>query len=87
MAEELKKYTQWLFGWVMTGMFALYLWSFLPLGKDDTDPDGIGNRSGFTLYTDSLTGCQYLRPKAADTFNPRVSADGWSHEGCKKKDQ
>jgi hypothetical protein len=48
--------------------------------KDDTDPpDG---RSGMSLHTDHLTGCQYLA-KPFGGITPRV--DGKSrHVGCKE---
>jgi hypothetical protein len=41
--------------------------------RDDTDPpDG---RSGLSLYTDSKTGCQYLRAGISG-LTPRLDRDG-----------
>lgn len=46
--------------------------------KDDSDPPG--GRSGLLIYTDNLTGCQYLaRPGLngdAEPLTPRLRADG-----------
>lgn len=49
--------------------------------RDDTDPTG-WRRSGMTLFTDNMTGCQYLgRPFGGIT--PRLDGAG-RHVGCKR---
>ena len=47
--------------------------------KDDTDTDT--GRSGLYLYTDALTGCQYLGG-GRNNITPRVNGAG-KHIGCK----
>ncbi|MYM65455.1 hypothetical protein GTP45_01230 [Pseudoduganella sp. FT55W] len=46
--------------------------------RDDSDPPG--GRSGLLIYTDNLTGCQYLsRPRfllKPEPLAPRMRADG-----------
>lgn len=42
--------------------------------RDDSDPPG--GRSGMHIYTDHLTGCQYLRPGSYSGITPRLAADG-----------
>lgn len=60
--DETKEYTSWfLFRVWIVLMVAIGL-TFLPFGRDDTDP-GWPNRSGLGLYTDAKTGCQYLSAK------------------------
>jgi hypothetical protein len=50
------------------------------LAKDDTDPPGIGERSGMTLHTDAKTGCQYVGTPGflgiGATITPRLDAQG-----------
>lgn len=65
---------------------ALVLFAALIVGlsscqpKDDTDPhDG---RSGMSLHTDHLTGCQYLS-KPFGGITPRVDGEG-RHVGCRR---
>lgn len=41
---------------------------------DSTDNDG--ERSGFRLMTDNLTGCQYLQAGIFGGLSPRLDADG-----------
>lgn len=48
--------------------------------KDDTDPPE--GRSGMSLHTDHLTGCQYLS-KPLGGITPRVDGRG-RHLGCKE---
>lgn len=48
--------------------------------RDDSDaPDG--KRSGMSIHTDALTGCQYLRAPLG-SLTPRVDGAG-RHIGCK----
>ncbi|MCP5019322.1 MAG: hypothetical protein GY938_29165 [Ketobacter sp.] len=48
---------------------------------DDTDDAAKGERSGMALYTDNLTGCQYLKASFFAELTPRVDGDG-KHVGC-----
>lgn len=45
-----------------------------PMPYDDTDNPP--NRSGMILYTDSLTGCQYLSVSRSGGITPRMGANG-----------
>ena len=49
---------------------------------DDTDNAETGERSGLLLYTDNLTGCQYLQAGLIGGMAKRVDRDG-NHIGCK----
>ena len=49
--------------------------------RDNTDPIE-GWRSGMSLYTDELTGCQYLGTLGALT--PRLAPEG--HQICKENE-
>jgi len=42
--------------------------------KDDTDP--FKGRSGLSVYTDALTGCQYLKGGLIGGITPRLDASG-----------
>ena len=63
-------------------LFSIAVWllsSSMQSSRDDTDPpDG---RSGMRLYTDSLTGCQYLATPYG-SLTPRLNASG-NQMGCK----
>jgi hypothetical protein len=48
---------------------------------DSTDNAGQKERSGLSLYTDHLTGCQYLGVGFSG-LTPRLNVKGL-HEGCK----
>lgn len=48
--------------------------------RDDTDEPG-GERSGMSLHTDAMTGCQYLSVTLGG-LTPRVDRAG-RHVGCK----
>ena len=48
---------------------------------DDTDDIESGVRSGMVLYTDNLTGCQYLKGSFFAELTPRVNGKG-RHIGC-----
>jgi hypothetical protein len=43
---------------VLSALFGLALYADIARTHDDTDAPG--QRSGLSLYTDSLTGCQYV---------------------------
>ena len=45
------------------------------------DTDGSNGRSGLTLYTDALTGCQYLRAGIFSGITPRMKGTG-KQLGC-----
>lgn len=52
--------------------------------RDDSDP--AGGISGFSVFTDALTGCQYVGFGAGmfgKAITPRIAADGKSHAGCR----
>lgn len=49
---------------------------------DDTDNILQKERSGLTLYTDNLTGCQYIKGGIFGGMMPRVDGDG-THIGCR----
>lgn len=42
--------------------------------RDDSDPPE--GRSDLIVYTDHLTGCQYLRSSSYSGITPRLAADG-----------
>lgn len=44
--------------------------------KDDTDAKGFWKRSGLTLYTDNLTGCQYIKGGMFGNMIKRVDKNG-----------
>lgn len=78
--NEAKDYTRWLGKWILIAWLIGNLLSWLPIARDDTDPEG-SKRSGMGLYTDAKTGCQYLSvPNGGMT--PRLGADGRQH-GCR----
>ena len=52
-----------------------------PEPYDDTDDAANGERSGIILYTDHLTGCQYLRFGLFGGTRPRIKDN--VHIGCK----
>lgn len=53
---------------------------FARSGHNDSDPPG--GHSGLTVYTDNLTGCQYITAAVLSTPNPRM--DGTGHQvGCR----
>lgn len=58
-------------GFVVAALSVLALDHFAP--RDDSDPPG--GRSGFNIYTDALTGCQYLALPFR-SHQPRMGADG-----------
>lgn len=49
---------------------------------DSTDDRAEGERSGLSLYTDHLTGCQYLEGGMFGGLTPRRDGQG-NHVGCK----
>lgn len=53
--------------------------------RDNSDmPDG--RRSGFNVFTDGLTGCQYIGfglGYQGKALTPRIAADGKTHQGCR----
>lgn len=63
---------------VLLGCAVIFMWfavmiATVLLPPDSTDP--VGGRSGLTLYTDALTGCQYARGSSGGTV-PRYGRDG-----------
>lgn len=52
----------------------------IPTPYDDTDDRASGTRSGLALYTDHLTGCQYIS-LGKRAITPRLDPQG--HPVCK----
>lgn len=50
---------------------------------DSTDDEKNGERSGLVLYTDNLTGCQYLNAGYFGGMSPRLDKSG-NQVGCKQ---
>ncbi len=79
---------------VLSWLFSLplFVWLFVILliapilaafrPYNDTDDAVNGNRSGMALYTDNLTGCQYLKAGFFGELTPRRDGKG-THVGCK----
>ena len=59
-----------------------YALSFIPYYDTDDDLNEI--RSGMSLYTDHLTGCQYLKAGFFGSGMPRLNGAG-EHIGCISK--
>lgn len=69
--ERLARHVYW--GIVVFGLLTVIIWLF-EVGKDPTDPPH--GRSGLGLYTDSGTGCQYLKAGLFGGITPRLRKDG-----------
>ena len=69
-----------LWTWVFLFVFIIGLCTFP--AYDDTDDKVNGTRSGMVLYTDNLTGCQYLKAGLIGGITPRLDVNG-NHVGCK----
>ena len=65
---------------VFTGMLTAALIPSKPRPYDDTDDQASGTRAGLTLYTDHLTGCQYIG-LGNRAITPRLDTQG--HPICK----
>lgn len=73
-------YVQLILNWVAVLAILSGVFSMTPYGRDSTDEQGwFASRSGFTLRTDQLTGCQYLE---GSSLLLRVDGSG-KHLGCK----
>lgn len=68
--SRIAPFLAWLAFVAVVGTFLLDY--FIPY--NDTDPPGA--RSGFKLYTDHLTGCQYLRAGLLGGTTPRLDRNG-----------
>lgn len=79
----LKEWTRWLFDKACIGIAVIWLLSLTPLGRDDSDVNDWGGRSGMSPRTDALTGCQYLATSAGG-ITPRVDASG-KQIGCRSQ--
>ena len=62
--------------WVVLTILLLISAASLLQPYDDTDNAEEGERSGFRLYTDHGTGCQYLRAGVFGGVVPRFDRDG-----------
>ena len=80
--KDLKDFAWWVLGWCAVVFWVAALLDLTPLGRDDSDPAGRGARSGISVRTDSLTGCQYLEGRHGGLV-PRVDGAG-KHVGCRK---
>ena len=81
MLQDLKEYTRWALRIVFVVYMTIVFFGALPIARDDTDPGLWGARSGMSLYTDALTGCQYLSAGTSG-ITPRLNKEG-AHVGCK----
>jgi hypothetical protein len=61
---------------IIYGLFTLALILHAITPKDNSDPPGFWSRSGMALYTDHLSGCQYLRGSLFGGLTPRMDSDG-----------
>lgn len=82
--KDAQDYTLWLYWRAMALYVAWGLATFgltiSPLGRDDSDPDAWGPRSGIAVRTDHYNGCQYLESSRGHLV-PRVDGSG-RHVGC-----
>lgn len=77
-------FTAWVFGMLRLMFFiftAILGVNLSPVGRDDSDPGEWGRRSGISVRTDHLTGCQYLESWGGG-LTPRVDREG-RHLGCR----
>jgi len=65
--------TVWMIAVTVTLLIVGFIFIATP-SKDDSDPED--GRSGMSIYTDNLTGCQYLSKPGLGGLSPRMSADG-----------
>ena len=79
--ENLKRYTWWALSWYTVASIIIGLINLSSLGRDDSDPDRYGDRSGLRVRTDSLTGCQYLESSKGNLI-PRLDRT-MQHIGCR----
>lgn len=55
--------------------------SIWPAPYNDTDDSETGTLSGLSVYTDNLTGCQYIKAGLVGGISPRLDHEG--HQlGC-----
>jgi len=62
--------------------FIITLISIYNTPYDDTDDAANSERSNMQLFTDNLTGCQYLKASYFAALTKRVDGTG-RHVGCK----
>jgi hypothetical protein len=72
--KTMKQFIIWMLVFVSVLLF-LRILSVSPLGRDDTDKEAWGERSGINPVTDALTGCQYLLSPSGG-ITPRLDGDG-----------
>jgi len=78
--KDLKRFSLWMLGlFFVFALISKLVIDVLPINRDDTDGEW-PNRSGLKVYTDALTGCQYL--SNGSTLTNRMDIDG-SQIGCK----
>lgn len=71
-------------GWLAVLAFIIIISILTSSNKDYDNTDDMINKekSGMKLYTDPLTGCQYIQPGVFSNAMHRVDKDG-NHVGCK----
>jgi hypothetical protein len=71
----MKKYLNWGTAWVlaMAIIFGLVIYDSLQPYEPKDDSDGPHENSHMDVFTDHLTGCQYLY---RNSLTPRMGADG-----------
>ena len=77
--KDLKEFVVWLAGWWVIGHIILAAISWLPFGRDSTDPPW-PSRSGLSVFKDEWSGCEYLATSKGH-LTPRMDTKGY-HAGC-----
>lgn len=80
--ERLADLIYWMLIALVAGSLFSLIWAKFFQPYDDTDPPRGWGRSGLRVYTDNLTGCQYLAPPGGD-LTPRLAGRGLNQVGCK----
>ena len=75
LTDALKEWTRWVGKYLMFGLMVVWAIGKTPIGRDDTDAQSWGERSGMMPMTDARTGCQYLSVSGGG-ITPRLGRDG-----------
>ena len=83
--EDYKELIRWLCRWLVITVILMSVINavinYSSYGRDDSDDDRSGKRSGMAIRTDYRTGCEYLESQSGHLI-PRT--DGYSHHiGCR----
>ena len=80
--DDWKKLLEWAVGWAVVGILGSSMinmvYSYLPVGRDDSDSEISTQRSGLTVRTDYTTGVQYLETTRGH-LTVRLKVDGSLH--------